>query len=119
MTEVIEYALVVMVSALFITGSVAVYNSFSTFESNLQLKGTLASITDAAYKATAAGNASARVSVPESTIGCEDGSLTLSSGPEGFASQVPAECNFSISLPPGEHALLFSVSSGNLTLEAS
>ena len=119
MTEVVEYALVVMVSALFITGSVAVYDSFSAFESNLQLKGTMASITDVAYKALAAGNASGRVSVPESTIGCEDGSLTLSSGSEGFASQVPAECDFAVSLPPGEHALIFSVSSGNLTLEAS
>ena len=38
MAETVEYALVVMVSALFVAGSIATYGAFASFESGVQFR---------------------------------------------------------------------------------
>ena len=119
MTEIIEYALVVMVSTLFVTGSAVVYDSFAYFESNLQLRGTYATLSELAARAVDSGTASARLSLPPSTIGCERGSLTLDFGSRGLAASVPANCGFEVSVAGGEHELVFTSAHGTLSLQVS
>jgi len=116
MSEITEYALVVMASMLLVSGSVEVYNSFSGMESRLQLGGTYVTISGLAYRAVATGTANATIAIPSSTISCENSALTLSFGSLGIARSVPVSCDFVDSVAAGEHSLAFTVSSGELKL---
>jgi len=119
MTEIIEYTLVVMVSALFVTGSVAVYDSFSGLESKLQLEGTLATVSDLALQAAASGTSSATLSLPGVTISCEQSNLTIYSGSVEVAHSVPVPCDFTRTVGAGDHSLTFTVAGGALSLEVT
>jgi hypothetical protein len=119
MTEIVEYSLVVVVSALFVTGSVVVFNSFSSFESGLQLRATFAAISGVALQAVDSGSAKATMSIPASTIWCEHDSLTMSTGSATVAGDLPIDCNFSLNVGGGLHTLLFTRHSTLLSLSVS
>jgi ABC-type transporter Mla subunit MlaD len=51
MAEVLEYSIAVLVSSLFVAGSVATYGAFSAFESSMQLRATFTSVTNLVYSA--------------------------------------------------------------------
>ena len=116
MTEIIEYSLVVMVSTLFVAGSVLTYSSFSAFESNLQVRAAFATISGLVSQALESGNSSATLSLPSSTIRCEGGSLSISAGPTNVGESIPAACNFVVNIDSGAHSLLFSKRSSGLYL---
>ena len=116
MSEIVEYTLVVMASALLVSGSVAVYDSFSNLESELQLREAFATISDLASQAVNTGAASTTMSIPASTISCEDSSLTLSFGSLGISHSVPLDCDFIQRVAGGERSLAFAVSGNSLLL---
>jgi hypothetical protein len=116
MAELVEYSLIVMVSLLFVAGSVMTYNSFSALESQLQFSGAYASVTGLASQAVENGTSSGSLSLPMSTIRCEDGILTVSSGQMSREQELPVACNFSLRVSSGPHLLRFSVTSSRLVL---
>jgi hypothetical protein len=51
MTEVTEYSLVFMVSTLFVAGSLATYNSFSSLETQIQFRADFVALSNLASQA--------------------------------------------------------------------
>ena len=119
MAELIEYCLVFLVSALFVAGSVATYDSFSGFTSGLEFRTASASVSRLASDALASGSASGAFAVPSSTVTCEGGVLTFAS--EGMALQqaVGASCDFSATIQGGVHDFGFSYGASRLTMTVS
>jgi len=116
MVELIEYAIALMASALLVGGSVAVYNSFISYEAELQLRGTFSVVAGGADSALLNGSAKLTVPLPESTIGCEAGTFYVSVGSGTISQSIAAGCDFQTRVSAGTHLLTFSTSSGNLEL---
>jgi hypothetical protein len=116
MVELVEYAVAFMASMLLVGGSVAVYNSFTSYEAELQLRGTFSLVAGGAESALLNGNAKLAVSLPESTIGCEAGTFYVSAGPGTISQSIAAGCDFQTRVSAGTHLLSFSTTSGKLEL---
>jgi len=116
MAEVVEYSLVVLVSSLFVAGSVVVYNSFTSFESDLQLKATFAAVSNLASQAVVNGSAMERLSMPASTIACLGSSMTVSLGSQGLSQSLPVTCDFDLGVSSGVHTLMFRAVGARLNL---
>ncbi|HYC11874.1 MAG TPA: hypothetical protein VEC02_04350 [Nitrososphaerales archaeon] len=108
MAEIVEYCLVVLVSSFFVAGSVVTYASFSSFDSELQLRAAFATMAGLASEAIRNGSAGAAVLLPSSTIACAGGSLSLSAGNYTESENVPVSCDFHVSVNQGSHLLQFS-----------
>jgi hypothetical protein len=119
MAELVEYSLAVMVSFLFVAGSVATYASFSTFESGIQLRAAYGAVSALASQAIENGSARRTLSLPSSTISCHGGSLTLSSGPLTERQSMPAACDFVVNVSAGSHLLHFYEESSQLLLSVT
>ena len=119
MTEVVEYSLVVMVSTLFVAGSVMTYDSFSSFESGLQFRADFAAVSDLVSQAVHRGSSSATISLPTSTFRCQDGSLTMTSGSSVDSLLVPEGCDFVLEVKGGSHVVDFIVQSSQLLLKVN
>ena len=117
MVELVEYAVVFMVSMLLVAGSVVVYNSFTSYEDELQLRGTFSVVAGIAQGALLNGSAKSTVPLPDSTIGCEAGTFYVSVGSDTISQTIPAACDFRTSVSAGTHLLSFSTTSGKLELE--
>lgn len=114
MVELLEYALAVMVSTLLVAGSVAVYESFTSYEEDLQLEGTLATVSGIAEAALSNGSARAAVSLPASTIGCEGNTLYVGIGAASMSQGIGVRCDFQVDVTAGVHVLSFTAKSGQL-----
>lgn len=119
MTELVEYALAIMASTLLVTGSVVVYDSFTSYESGLQLRGAFTAVAEAANGALVNGSAASTLSLPESTIGCEGGTLYVSVGSGAISQGISAECDFQARVQAGTHLVSFKAASGQLDLEVT
>jgi hypothetical protein len=119
MVELFEYCLVFLVSALFVAGSVATYDSFSGFASGLQFKAASASIARLADEAVSSGSATGEVAVPASTLRCEGGVLTLASGNMTEQHWVPAACDFVLGVQGGVRSFGFRYQGQLLTISVS
>lgn len=119
MTEIVEYTLVVMVSTLFVAGSVVAYNSFSAFESGLQLRAAFAAVSGLASQAIENGSSRGTMTLPDSTISCAGGSLSLSSGASTEGQSVPIACDFAVKVTGGSHVLRFSERYSHLVLSVT
>ncbi len=119
MSEIIEYTLVFMVSTLFVSGSLATYNTFSSWAAGLQFHEAFSVISGLATQALSNGSSRATISLPTSTIQCHDGSLSLASKSSSLSSTFPTSCNFSFTLEGGAHTLAFTVESTQLSLAVS
>ncbi len=119
MAEIVEYSLVVLVSALFVSGSVVVYGSFTSFESDLQLRATYAAVSNLASQAAENGSATASLSMQGTTIGCSGDSLVVSVGSKGLAGSIPSSCDFVLDVPSGVHDLTFEALGKGLNLSVS
>jgi hypothetical protein len=118
LAEIVEYTLVVLVSALFVGGSVATYDSFSSFTSGLQLRLDSASVAKLADEAVTNGSAAMTLTVPPSTLTCQGGVLSLTSSGFSQSHAVSAGCDFRFSLH-GVQTLRFAYRSSQLTLAVS
>jgi len=119
MAEILEYTLVFMVSTLFVSGSLATYNTFSSWASGLQFHEAFSVISGLATQALSNGSSRATISLPASTIQCHDGSLSLSSQSISSSQSFPTNCNFSFALEGGAHTLTFTEESAQLSLAVS
>jgi len=119
MAEILEYTLVFLVSTLFVTGSVATYNSFSSWASELQFHEAFKVITGLATQAMSNGSSLATMSLPTATIQCLDGSLTLSTKSSSASQSLPTGCSFSFNLEVGAHTLAFTEKSSQLSLSVT
>jgi hypothetical protein len=119
MTEVVEYSLVVMVSTLFVAGSVMTYDHFSSFESGLQFRADFAAVSGLVSKAVEQGSASATISLPDSTFRCQGGSLTMTSGSSTDSLSVHDGCDFLLEVKGGAHVVDFIVRSSQLVLKVN
>ncbi len=119
MVELVEYALAVMASTLLISGSVAVYSSFTAYEEGLQLRGTFNAVAGVAGAAIENGSATSRLLLPDSTIGCQGGNLYVTLGSETISQNVAAACSFQTGVASGTHRVSFSEASGQLRMAVS
>jgi hypothetical protein len=119
MVELTEYALAFMASTLLVTGSVVIYNSFTSYESGLQLRGALAAVAGVAESALQNGSARSMLPLPASTIGCERGTLYVSVGSGSISQGIDAGCDFRVTIGAGTHLVSFNVQSGQLDLAVS
>jgi hypothetical protein len=119
MAEILEYTLVFLVSTFFVTGSVATYNSFSSWASELQFHEAFSIVSGLVTQALSNGSSRATINLPASTIQCHDGSLTLSTKSSSATKSVLTGCSFSVSLEGGPHTLAFTVSSTQLSLSVT
>jgi hypothetical protein len=117
MVEVVEYTLVVMVSVLFVAGSAAVYSSFNSLESQLQLRAMSATVSQLVAQAARNGSSLATLSFPDSTISCSGGALRLSTGSASGTLPSPLTCSFEVSVTAGTHVLQFFSSGSQLTMK--
>jgi hypothetical protein len=109
MAEVFEYALVALVSSIFVAGSVGAYGAFSSFENNLQLRTTFSSVSDLANSAALHGSSMATLNFPPSSnLACSGGSLSLTTDSSAMTGSIPLKCQFAIDLSPGKHEITFS-----------
>lgn len=116
MTELVEYTLVVMVSTLFVAGSVLVYGNFSSFESGLSLRASFGAVYALASRALGNGSAQATLSLPSSVISCHRGVLGVSVGSLSENGSFPMGCDFTYTVPGGVHTLLFRADASQLDL---
>ncbi len=114
MAELLEYSIAVMVSTLFVVASVVVYNSFTSFESGLQLRSAFQSLSGLVSQALEDGSAKATIAVPGSTMTCVGGTLELGTGASIMTQELPIGCDFSVGVPAGTHTFAFSVADGLL-----
>jgi len=119
MVELLEYALVVMASMLFVAGSVLFYGGFTTFESGLALHASFDGVSGLVSEAIANGSAVATMSIPSSAITCQGGMLSMKAGGSSLNESVPLGCAFEVSVPGGVHTLEFRDDSSQLELSVS
>jgi len=119
MVELVEYSLVFMVSMLFIAGSAVTYTSFTSYESRLQAQAEFASVSSLAAQATKGGNSHETLLLPESTIECDHGSLTVTVGSVTEAQSMAVSCDFTDRLNGGIHVISFTTGAAGLGLLVS
>lgn len=119
MAELVEYTLVVVVSALFMVGSVTVYGDFASFQSGLSLRAEFDAVSALASKAAEYGTARGMMSVPPSTIACQGGTLTVAVGSASMNESLPLRCRFALTFTGGVHTLEFRDDPSGLSLEAT
>lgn len=116
MVELIEYSLVVLVSTLFVAGSVVSYGSFSDFETGVSLRSEFSAVSELAQRAVWGGTTSAYLQLPESTISCQGGTLAVSAGSFAQQTGVGVPCGFSIHVTGGGYTLRFDDGPRGLSL---
>ena len=116
MAEVTEYALVVMVSVLFVAGSAYVYTSFTSLESQVQLRATSASVSALVAQAVRNGSSLETLSLPTSTISCTSNTLRLSTSASTEVIASPLPCDFAVSVVGGVHVVQFFSNQAQLTI---
>ncbi len=116
MAELTEYSLVVLVSALFVAGSVATYNTFGGYESDLRTRADFVAVAAMASRAIENGTSGGTVTTGTSSVSCQDGTLHFASGTLQLSSSLPARCSFDVSLSPGPHVFRFSMEQSGLVL---
>ena len=117
MVELFEYCLVVMVSSLFVAGSVATYASFSGFVSGAQFKAASSAVSALAMEAQVNGSARSALTLPASIIGCQEGVLTMTSGSRVAVADLSTACSFRVAVSGGPHEVIFSSNGSALDLE--
>jgi hypothetical protein len=119
MVEVIEYTLVVLVSALFVAGSVTTYDSFSSYESGLNAKAEFSAITAMASLAVENGTSTGTIVLPRSSLSCASGTLSFTSGSVTLSASLGVPCGFAYALDNGAHRLDFAMKESSLSLEVT
>lgn len=119
MVELTEYTLVVLVSALFAAASVSVYGSFSKFETTAGTQSSFSSIESLVLRAAEDGNSSGTVAVPQSTLACDGGVLSLRTPDDVVSATLPLTCDFDIQLSGGLQNVSFDYSSSILSAKVS
>lgn len=119
MVELTEYTLVVLVSALFAAASVSTYETFSKFETVAEVEGSFSTITSLVTQASQDGSSSGTLALPQSTLACSDGMLSLRASGEAVNRTYPFACSFDLEIPGGLETVSFDCNSSTLSARVS
>jgi hypothetical protein len=117
LVEVLEYALVVVVSSLLAFFSVGVYSGLASSLGPASDEAAFATVVSLANAAVEHGSASATLAFSDAVLGCSASLLTLSSGKYSQNSTLPTDCHIPSSELSGQRQLTFSFSGTLLTLK--
>jgi uncharacterized protein (UPF0333 family) len=117
--ELIEYALVIMVSVLFVAGSAYVYESFSSLESQLQLRAATNEVSTLVSQALRNGSSVATISLPTSTISCSSQTIRLTTSTSTDVLASPLACDFNVTVTGGSHTVQFFTGGSELTIRVA
>lgn len=117
LAELLEYALVILVSGLVASFSVVLGSTFSTSVAGAGDRVAYSSYASTAYAALEQGSASTSLSFSEASLYCRSGSLGFESPSFSANASLPVACDFSYPHLTGTYALLFSYGGGRLELE--
>ena len=115
MVEVVEYALVVMASAMFAGASVAVYHGYLGFSGGVQADSALTAVTGLAWEAIQNGTSSGTVPLGAGEMTCFGGTLAISSDGMAASRQLPVQCDFRLTYGAGAHLVVFRSDGALLT----
>ena len=117
MSEILEYALVVLVSSVLAAFSIGVYSGFSSNFGPTRDEADFATVVALANAAVAHGNASSEIDFDHATVACSDGTLFYQNGSYGQTSTVPAACSIAPTEVIGAHVLTFVYTGGSLFMK--
>ena len=119
MSELVEYSLVVMVSALFVSGSVLVYDEFASFGSGLSLRAAFDEVSAVASQSLENGSATATLTLPPAEVSCSGGVLSVTIAGSSLNGSIPTGCAFAVNVPGGTSTFSFNCVSSRLELTVS
>jgi len=117
LVEVLEYALVVLVSTLVAGFSLGVYGGYATEVERSSAEASYASVVSLAHAAVQQGKASATINLDRASIGCVSDSLEFASPAFSGNSPLPVHCAFPPQRLSGLRLVTFDYSSGELILQ--
>lgn len=117
MVEVLEYALVVLVSTVVVGFSFSVYAGYASVVVKSTNEAAAAAVFSLARSGVEQGTASASFSVDHATIACDSGNLRYQSSSYSQGSHLPVSCSFHTQELSGMISLRFVYSAGHLTLQ--
>ncbi|MDV3293754.1 MAG: hypothetical protein LYZ70_05740 [Nitrososphaerales archaeon] len=117
MVEVLEYALVVLVSTVALGFSFSVYAGYASVAVKSANEAAAAAILSLARTGVEQGTASASFSLDHAAIECESGNLRYVSASYSQSSHLPVTCSFSTQALSGVVPLRFVYSAGQLVLQ--
>jgi len=116
LVEVLEYALVVLVSSLVAGFSFGVYTGLASRVGPTTDEAAFASVVVLASAAVEHGSSSSTLVFANATIGCGPGAITFSTGTYSSSAPLPVDCSFAPQYISGTKQLTFDYSGGLLTL---
>jgi NDP-sugar pyrophosphorylase family protein len=117
LVEVLEYALVVLVSLVLTVFSIGVYTGLASFIGPARDQAEFDSVVALANSAIEHGSSSSEVVFDNATIGCSPGVITFQSAGFRQNSAISADCSFPPEQISGPRQLVFDYSGGLLTLQ--
>lgn len=117
MAEIVEYALVVMVSSMLAAFAFGVYGGIASKVGPAEDEAAFASVVVLANAAIEHGSSSSSIVFNQATIGCGSGAITFSTPRYSGNSSLPVRCSFEPQRVSGTEQVTFDYSDGLLTLE--
>lgn len=117
MVEVLEYALVVLVSTVALGFSFSVYTGYASVVGKSANEAAAAAVFSLARSGVEQGTASASFYLDHARIECESGHLQYLSSSYSQGSYLPVGCSFRTQVLSGVMSLGFVYSAGQLTLQ--
>lgn len=119
MAEILEYSLVVLVSTMFVAGSVLSFGAFGSFETGVSAKNEYSALSVLAQEAAGGGSSRAVLSLPRSVVSCQGGVMTVESGTYSQKGGIGSPCNFAVSVEAGSHVVVFAEGRAGLNLSVA
>jgi hypothetical protein len=119
LTEIIEYALVLLVSSLVVGFSFGAYSMYSGAITQSEARAGFSSIVTAAIESIDHGESSVTLPLANVTLACNHGVLVYTSSSYSANATLPADCDFSVQDVSGTHVLKFVTSSGFLSVQVA
>jgi uncharacterized protein (UPF0333 family) len=119
LSQVIEYALVVLASTLFVGGSAATLMAYQSFEAKAQTGAAFSTLSTLAEQAAENGSSQAVLFLPDSTITCRGSIMDMTSSDVTATHDLPVSCDFSKQISEGVHRVEFLSQSSSLMLQVN
>ncbi len=116
MAEVVEYTLVVLTALVFAGASVAVYGQYAQVQAAFVSKASFSELTNLAQDAVLNGSSTSSFVIPQSTLTCSGGALSLSTSSGNQSAATGVSCDFHFNIQAGLHTFVFTYNSTVLTL---
>ncbi|HUI85819.1 MAG TPA: hypothetical protein VLY21_01520 [Nitrososphaerales archaeon] len=116
MAEILEYALVFLVSTLVASFSIGFYSTYTTAVAGSVQRADFSSLVGAAMAAVERGNSSVTLSLDDASVSCSAGLLSYASVSYQGNSTIPTGCNFTDDHVSGTRTLTFIATGGSLRL---